>query len=253
MSEFTNTEFPHAPDLKKFSTIIKNLKKVFDMNVGDKYISLNYTFPYLEVARDQSMYKNTLFIEISFADKFMSKMSYRNFKHNIITTQFLTDLSKVLRIFGVADVKSDFNFKFRYNNTIYPGGINEPIEKYLKDRTALFDHMIYIDDKGNILEESYNKYDGLPFEHKNKNGKTLRTFSQTINEEELKWHFDEENRIIKPLNETDWMFQMDDKLPFNLEKGKKVLIPEGKYHRLIKGTGDLTLEVKLIKTTKKNP
>ena len=46
---------------------------------------------------------------------------------------------------------------------------------------------------------------------------------------------------------------MDDHIPIRLEKGKKILIPEGKYHRLIKGTGDLTLEVKFIKTKKKNP
>jgi len=46
---------------------------------------------------------------------------------------------------------------------------------------------------------------------------------------------------------------MDNQIPIKLEKGKKILIPEGKYHRLIKGTGDLTLEVKFIKTKKKNP
>ena len=29
MSKFTDTEFPHSPDLKKFTSILKNLKKLF--------------------------------------------------------------------------------------------------------------------------------------------------------------------------------------------------------------------------------
>jgi hypothetical protein len=40
------------------------------------------------------------------------------------------------------------------------------------------------------------------------------------------------------------MFQMDDELPQKLEG--EFLIPKGVYHRLIKGTGDLKVEVRML-------
>jgi hypothetical protein len=241
MSKFTDTEFYHSPDLKKFTSILKNLKRVFDFKFKEKYGKLEFSFPYMSIAKDQSMYKNTLYIGIDF--------QYSGF--NKIRHKFLEDLDEVLTLLGVSLLSGDeMNWQYIHNNKIM--GINmDPIE-YFRERNSK-NYFIVIDNKGNIIEESQNKYNGLPFEQKNKDGKNIRTFSNLIKEEELKWHFDDENRIIKPLNETDWSFQMDDHIPIRLEKGKKILIPEGKYHRLIKGTGNLTLEVKFIKTKKKNP
>jgi len=86
----------------------------------------------------------------------------------------------------------------------------------------------------------------LPFKELLKEGFYVRTFSSDLKETELKWHFDMEDRIVVCEQETDWMFQMDNKLPVKITKNTPILIPEGEYHRIIKGTGNLTVKVKKI-------
>ena len=44
------------------------------------------------------------------------------------------------------------------------------------------------------------------------------------------------------VHDTDWKFQFDNDLPVDLSN-KKLFIPKETYHRLIKGTGDLTLKI----------
>lgn len=83
----------------------------------------------------------------------------------------------------------------------------------------------------------------LPFKEQSEQNFRIRTFSKEVNESELKWHTDEEDRIVIPLNETDWKLQMDNELPVKLIKGKKYFIPEGMYHRVIKGNGDLKVKI----------
>lgn len=73
----------------------------------------------------------------------------------------------------------------------------------------------------------------------------LRVFSEDTLDEELKWHWDEEDRIIKPIRETDWKFQMDNRLPQPIEG--EIFIPAGEWHRVIKGTGALLLRVHKIR------
>jgi len=68
----------------------------------------------------------------------------------------------------------------------------------------------------------------------------IRTFTDNVDEKELVWHRDYEDRIIEPLQETDWKFQYDDNTPETL---KRLFIRRGVYHRLIRGTGDLKLKV----------
>lgn len=85
---------------------------------------------------------------------------------------------------------------------------------------------------------------GLPFKQKIQNGFRIRTFSESIEDKELKWHQDLEDRYVKPLHETDWKVQLDDELPVDLCTEKEIFIPEGKWHRLIKGSGNLKLQVK---------
>jgi hypothetical protein len=86
----------------------------------------------------------------------------------------------------------------------------------------------------------------LPFKENSKGNISVRTFSNSVNETELKWHWDNENRIVVCEHETDWQIQMDNQLPFKIEKNKKYFIPEGEYHRVIKGSGDLTIKVKKL-------
>jgi hypothetical protein len=75
----------------------------------------------------------------------------------------------------------------------------------------------------------------------------IRTFdSANISEHQLKWHWDEEDRIIEVLEDSDWKFQYDNELPIPLITGVDIKIPAGMYHRLILGTGKLSLKINKI-------
>jgi hypothetical protein len=83
----------------------------------------------------------------------------------------------------------------------------------------------------------------LPFEQIVKENYRIRTFSESVNEYELKWHQDEEDRLVVPIHNSDWMIQLDNELPIPIIEGKKIFIPKYNYHRLIKGNGDLELKI----------
>jgi len=84
----------------------------------------------------------------------------------------------------------------------------------------------------------------LPFEEEIQDNTSLRTFSESVTDEDLMWHRDPEDRLVTPLHETNWLIQIDDELPqpFN----KPIMIKKEKYHRLIKGDGNLNLKVKRL-------
>ena len=86
----------------------------------------------------------------------------------------------------------------------------------------------------------------LPYkETKLSDNKFIREFKQDTDSGEFMWHRDREDRIIESIESTDWLIQLDDELPKKIEG--KVFIPMGAYHRLIKGTGDLKINLtKLI-------
>ena len=75
---------------------------------------------------------------------------------------------------------------------------------------------------------------------------SIRGFTNRIDPEELKWHFDDEDRIVELVEETDWQFQFDDELPFSISE-TPIHIPKGKYHRVITGEKDLIVRVTKIK------
>ena len=72
----------------------------------------------------------------------------------------------------------------------------------------------------------------------------LRYFSSDTNPDDLKWHYDEEDRVVSVMSETDWQFQFDNKLPINMKED--IIIPKGVMHRLIKGNTDLNITIKSI-------
>ena len=85
----------------------------------------------------------------------------------------------------------------------------------------------------------------LPFKESQLSDSTyIRTFQYNIDSGHLHWHRDREDRIIEPTHPTDWTFQIDNELP--QEINKKIFVPRGVYHRLIKGTGDLVLKIEKI-------
>jgi len=83
-----------------------------------------------------------------------------------------------------------------------------------------------------------------PYIEEKKEGIRIRTFSSETPEEELKWHWDEENRIVKPLAENDWLFQFDNELPFKIDR--PISIEAGMIHRVIRGTTDLKVSIEIF-------
>jgi len=73
----------------------------------------------------------------------------------------------------------------------------------------------------------------------------IRTFDENVDDEELKWHRDRENRVVEILESDNWYLQMDNELPIKLIVGEKYFIPEGVYHRVIKGNSKLKVRIAL--------
>jgi len=82
-----------------------------------------------------------------------------------------------------------------------------------------------------------------PFEQIEKEGKLIRIFSPDVESEELKWHQDLKDRKVAVIDGGDWKFQMEDSLPTKLESAKQLFIPKLVWHRVIKGKGNLVVEI----------
>ena len=53
-----------------------------------------------------------------------------------------------------------------------------------------------------------------------------RAFNHDVKDEELVWHRDENDRIVKVISGVGWKFQFDNELPMTMEVGKKFKIPK---------------------------
>ena len=82
-----------------------------------------------------------------------------------------------------------------------------------------------------------------PFKQEIISNKIIRTFSSEVQNEELKWHYDLKDRVVKVLEGENWKLQMDDELPEKLTPLKEYFIPKGVYHRVIKGENNLIIEI----------
>ena len=88
----------------------------------------------------------------------------------------------------------------------------------------------------------------FPFRERSLGGKLfLREFKENVNPEELIWHQDREDRVIKVIESNGWKLQLDNQLPVLLEKDSTYNIPAYVYHRVIKGSGRLLIEVEKFK------
>lgn len=74
----------------------------------------------------------------------------------------------------------------------------------------------------------------------------FRTFNESTPKYELVWHYDLKDRYITVISASNWMFQFDDELPIKLEDNQKIFIPKRKYHRIIKGDGDLKIKIEEV-------
>jgi hypothetical protein len=82
-----------------------------------------------------------------------------------------------------------------------------------------------------------------PFEQIEKDGKLIRTFLPDVDSEELKWHQDLNDRKVTIIEDGGWLFQMDDSLPNKLSIKEQLFIPKLSWHRVIKGKGNLVVEI----------
>lgn len=83
----------------------------------------------------------------------------------------------------------------------------------------------------------------FPFEQIENNGKLIRTFNPDVDDEELKWHQDLRDRKVVVIEGGGWEFQMEDDLPVKLINAEQIYIPKLVWHRVIKGTGTLIVEI----------
>lgn len=84
----------------------------------------------------------------------------------------------------------------------------------------------------------------FPFSEKKVGNKLfLREFREDVDSEELVWHQDQEDRRVKVIESNGWKVQLDDQLPVLLKEGSTYSIPAYVYHRVIKGSGRLLIEV----------
>lgn len=73
------------------------------------------------------------------------------------------------------------------------------------------------------------------------NNTVTRVFDESIDPIELMWHRDQEDRLVEAIEPTDWMMQLDNELPTLIDK--PIFIPRYNWHRVIKGTGTLTVKI----------
>jgi quercetin dioxygenase-like cupin family protein len=85
----------------------------------------------------------------------------------------------------------------------------------------------------------------FPFVEEILEGKRIRTFSADVDDEELVWHRDNEDRIVRVLSSEGWFLQMDEKLPVELKQGDVHTIPKNSWHRVIRKRNcrDLVVEI----------
>ena len=82
----------------------------------------------------------------------------------------------------------------------------------------------------------------LPFTEKSLgNNQYIREFNADIDNHELEWHIDREDRTIEVIENKDWQVQLDNNLPTLLKE--TIFIPKETYHRVIKGTGNLKVKI----------
>ena len=99
------------------------------------------------------------------------------------------------------------------------------------------------DDIEEITNFLLSNVDSKPYSEEINEVGLVRTFSKDIDSNELEWHRDKEDRVIIPISENDWTIQYDGELPLKLNVNEEFFIPKNSFHRVIKGSTDLVVEV----------
>lgn len=83
-----------------------------------------------------------------------------------------------------------------------------------------------------------------PYKEEYLDGWFYRVFTEETAKLEMVWHRDREDRLIEPVEVTDWLFQIENQLPVPIEG--QLFVPMGAWHRAIKGTGELKIRIKKL-------
>jgi quercetin dioxygenase-like cupin family protein len=83
-----------------------------------------------------------------------------------------------------------------------------------------------------------------PYTEEVKGNTRTRVLQENVESHELVWHRDRNDRLVEVIQSKGWMFQYDNGLPFEIKSGDIIVIPKESYHRVIKGQGDLVIEIK---------
>ena len=92
------------------------------------------------------------------------------------------------------------------------------------------------------MDHQTSQVTGKPYSEIKEDGYIIREFFQDTPSFEFVWHRDKNDRIVESINDTDWLFQLDNELPQRFTKDK-LFIPRETYHRVIKGTGNLVVKI----------
>lgn len=82
-----------------------------------------------------------------------------------------------------------------------------------------------------------------PYNQTIRGNKILREFAHDTDSHELVWHRDKKDRYVKVLEGNGWKFQLDNSLPINLTEGQTIFIPKEVYHRILKGSDNLKIQI----------
>ena len=78
----------------------------------------------------------------------------------------------------------------------------------------------------------------------------LRLFPAEVDEADLKWHRDRQDRVVEVIHSNGWLFQRDDSVPALLSPGDILEIYANEWHRVIKGNGRLVVKITEVKKKK---
>lgn len=79
--------------------------------------------------------------------------------------------------------------------------------------------------------------------------KEMRRFSKSLSDQELVWHRDREDRVVRMVEGKGWYIQLDGQLPRRMRLGESYHIPAASWHRIIRRAGatDLSVIVEKVK------
>jgi hypothetical protein len=162
----------------------------------------------------------------------------------VINTNWVGGNKMSFNVFATCENKSNREEILRVDNPIIRRDLNTICSELLGHEYN--DGVI----SGYSLEVEFvkneTKENDVPYDETITEGKKVRLFTESVDDNELKWHRDREDRLVEVIEGNGWELQFDNELPIKLKKGMGLIIPEGVYHRVIKGSGSLKVSITVL-------